>query len=105
MQRPLAISGFVRPAAANRAISSSRLLSVDEASCPPAVPKRPQIVWAMPDPSIWPLMSAIAVTILFIWSIFDGWGVIWGAIPLAITLTIWFWPKRDEPSLSEEAAK
>ncbi|MDR0182147.1 cytochrome c oxidase subunit I [Lysobacter arvi] len=55
--------------------------------------------WAMPDPSIWPLWSALALTVLFIWSIFDQWGLVWGAIPLAITLTIWFWPKRSDPSL------
>ena len=59
-----------------------------------AIEAQPQIVWAMPEPSIWPLLSAIALTVLFIWSIFDPWGVIWGAIPLAITLTAWFWPKR-----------
>ena len=59
-----------------------------------AIDAKPQIVWAMPQPSLWPLLSAIALTVLFIWSIFDPWGVIWGAIPLAIALTAWFWPKR-----------
>jgi hypothetical protein len=55
--------------------------------------------WAMPDPSIWPLWSAIALTIVFVWSIFDQWGVVWGAIPVAIAMTIWFWPKKSDPSL------
>jgi cytochrome c oxidase subunit 1 len=55
--------------------------------------------WAMPDPSIWPLLGALSLTILFVWSIFSPWGVVWGTIPLAITLTAWFWPKRSEPSL------
>lgn len=59
--------------------------------------------WAMPDPTIWPLWSALALSVLFIWSIFNQWGVIWGAIPLAIALTAWFWPKRSEPSLDEPA--
>ena len=59
-----------------------------------AIEAKPQIVWAMPEPSIWPLLSAIALTVLFIWSIFDPWGVIWGAVPLAFALTAWFWPKR-----------
>jgi hypothetical protein len=25
--------------------------------------------------------------------------VVWGAIPLAVVMTIWFWPKPSEPSL------
>jgi cytochrome c oxidase subunit 1 len=61
----------------------------------------PSSRWAMPDPTIWPLWSALAIALVFVWSIFDQWGVIWGAIPAAITLTIWFWPKRSEPSLGE----
>jgi hypothetical protein len=28
--------------------------------------------------------------------------VVWGAIPVGIALTIWFWPKRSEPSLRAE---
>jgi len=59
----------------------------------------PATRWAMPDPSIWPLLSALALTVLFVWSIFSPWGVVWGAIPLAVVLTAWFWPKRSEPSL------
>jgi hypothetical protein len=59
----------------------------------------PAARWAMPDPSSWPLWSALALTVLFIWSIFSPWGVVWGAIPVAITMTVWFWPKRTDPSL------
>ena len=51
---------------------------------------------AFPDPSIWPLVSAIGTTILFIGSIYTPWAVVWGAIPAAIGLTGWFWPKRGE---------
>jgi cytochrome c oxidase subunit I len=58
--------------------------------------------WAMPDPGIWPLVAAIALSITFVWSIFDQWGVVWGAIPTGIALTIWFWPKRSQPSLEIE---
>jgi cytochrome c oxidase subunit I+III len=61
-----------------------------------ATDAQPQIAWAMPAPSIWPLLSTVALTFLFIWSIFDSWGVIWGSIPLAIALTAWFWPKPDD---------
>jgi len=51
---------------------------------------------AMPTPTIWPLISAIATTVLFIGSIFTPWAVVWGSIPVAIALTIWFWPTRAE---------
>jgi hypothetical protein len=53
----------------------------------------PDHKYPMPGPSIWPLLAAVATTILFIWSIFSPWGVVWGAIPLFITLVAWFWPK------------
>lgn len=49
-----------------------------------------------PKPTIWPFLAALATTVLFIWSIFNAWGVVWGAIPLAITLTGWFWPTKKE---------
>jgi cytochrome c oxidase subunit 1 len=44
-------------------------------------------------PTIWPLISAIAVGTMFITSIFTPWAVIVGAVPIAIALTAWFWPK------------
>jgi cytochrome c oxidase subunit 1 len=46
-----------------------------------------------PVPSIWPLVAAIVLTAGFIGSIFTPWAVVWGAIPVAIALTLWFWPK------------
>jgi cytochrome c oxidase subunit 1 len=60
----------------------------------------PATRWAMPDPGIWPLLTAIALTGLFIGSIFTPWAVVWGAIPFGIACTIWFWPKRSQPSLA-----
>jgi cytochrome c oxidase subunit 1 len=49
-----------------------------------------------PDPSIWPFLTAMAVTMLFIASIYTPWGVVWGAIPVTIAMIGWFWPKPDE---------
>jgi cytochrome c oxidase subunit 1 len=49
-----------------------------------------------PDPSIWPFLSAVAVTIMLIASIFTPWAVVWGSIPPVITLIAWFWPKRND---------
>jgi len=59
---------------------------------------RPQARWGSPDPSIWPFFSAVALTVQFIWTIFDPWGWVWASIPMAIAMTIWFWPKKSEPS-------
>ncbi len=47
-----------------------------------------------PGPSIWPLVAALGVTILFVGSIFTPWALVWGAIPVAIPLIGWFWPQR-----------
>jgi cytochrome c oxidase subunit 1 len=49
-----------------------------------------------PDPSMWPLATAVATTILFIWSIFTPWGVVYGAVPLFIAMVGWFWPKSAD---------
>ena len=57
----------------------------------------------MPQPSIWPLWGALALTVLFIWTVFEEWGAVWGAIPVAITLTAWFWPKRGDHGEPKEA--
>jgi cytochrome c oxidase subunit 1 len=52
----------------------------------------PQARESSPRNSIWPLLAAIATTIMLIWSIFSPWAVVWGSIPVAITLIGWFWP-------------
>jgi cytochrome c oxidase subunit I+III len=49
-----------------------------------------------PGPSVWPFLTAIAVTILFIWSIFTPWGVVYGALPVFVTMVGWFWPKSPQ---------
>lgn len=53
----------------------------------------PQAREASPRNSIWPLWAALATTVMLIWSIFSPWAVVWGSIPIAITLIGWFWPK------------
>ncbi len=53
----------------------------------------PQAREASPRNSIWPLWSAIATSVMLIWSIFSPWAVVWGSIPVMITLIGWFWPK------------
>jgi len=49
------------------------------------------------EPSIWPFVSAVAVSIMFICSIFSPWAVLIGAVPATVALIAWFWPKSPEP--------
>ena len=54
---------------------------------------KPEAREASPRNSIWPFWTAIATAVMLIWSIFSPWAVVWGAIPIVITLIGWFWPK------------
>jgi cytochrome c oxidase subunit 1 len=45
-----------------------------------------------PEPSIWPLMTGIAITITFVALIFTPWGLPIGAVFDTIALIGWFWP-------------
>jgi cytochrome c oxidase subunit I+III len=56
----------------------------------------PDHISIMPNPSIWPLLAAIATTVLFIGTVFTPWALVWGAIPVAITLIGWFWPSHQD---------
>ena len=58
-----------------------------------AVAAKPEIRETSPRNSIWPLIAAIATSVMLIWSIFSPWAVVWGSIPIAITVIGWFWPK------------
>lgn len=53
----------------------------------------PEARESSPRDSIWPLWAALATSLLLIWSIFSPWAIVWGSIPLMITLIGWFWPK------------
>jgi cytochrome c oxidase subunit 1 len=54
---------------------------------------KPDLRETSPEPSIWPLLTAIATSITFVGSIFTPWAVVWGSIPIAVALIGWFWPK------------
>jgi cytochrome c oxidase subunit I+III len=49
-----------------------------------------------PEPTVWPFVSAVVVTAFFIGSIFTPWALVWAAIPIAVAVTAWFWPKLKE---------
>src|SRR5581483_4667801 len=61
-----------------------------------ALDAQPDHRTVFPNPTMWPLLSAVAVSALLIGSIFTPWAVVWGLIPSAVALTIWFWPSKEE---------
>jgi cytochrome c oxidase subunit 1 len=54
----------------------------------------PDLREPLPEPSLWPFISAIAVGIVFVASIFSPWALAVGIVPCFIALTAWFWPKE-----------
>jgi cytochrome c oxidase subunit 1 len=44
----------------------------------------------VPQPTIWSFFTVVAVTALFIGTMYTGWALVYGAIPLAFTGTMWF---------------
>jgi cytochrome c oxidase subunit I len=46
-----------------------------------------------PRPSPWPFIASLALTAVFVSSMFTPWAVVLGAVPIAAALTAWFWPK------------
>jgi cytochrome c oxidase subunit 1 len=57
---------------------------------------RPDSRMMYPESSAAPFLAALATTVFFIGSIFTPWAVVWGTIPVAVTLVWWFWPSRQE---------
>jgi cytochrome c oxidase subunit I+III len=51
----------------------------------------------MPDPSMWPFWAAVATSAMLVAIIFTPWGLVYGAFPVFVTLTGWFWPKQSSP--------
>jgi cytochrome c oxidase subunit 1 len=70
-------------------------LSVDEKELmmTTVVAATPDLREPIPQASPWPFIASVATAVLFISSIFSPWAILFGAIPVAIALTAWFWPK------------
>jgi cytochrome c oxidase subunit 1 len=64
------------------------------------VDARPDLREPSAEPTIWPLVSALAVTVVFISSIFTPWALVVGVLPVTAALIAWFWPKN--PNVSSE---
>ena len=54
-----------------------------------------------PEPTIWPFVCAVVTSAFFVGSIFTAWALVVAAVPLAITLIGWFWPKHDRTEQAE----
>jgi cytochrome c oxidase subunit 1 len=59
-----------------------------------------------PQPTIWPLLTALSTGLLFLTLVYTPWGLVIGTPPLAVSLIGWAWPTREEHQLQvrEEAA-
>ncbi|ANK87848.1 MULTISPECIES: cytochrome c oxidase subunit I [Rhizobium] len=87
-REPLWMSGETLPVATGLRLDRRELIVSSVTS------GEPEAREASPADSIWPFLAAIATSIMLIGSIFSPWAVVWGAVPVAITLTGWFWPKQ-----------
>ena len=58
----------------------------------------------MPDPSIWPFLTAVATAGLLIGSMFTPWSVVYGCVPAGIAGLGWFWPKKKDLQMQKESA-
>jgi len=64
------------------------------------VDAQPELRESSPPPSIWPLISALVASMTLLGSIFTPWAIVWGLLPVAAAITLWFWPKgaKEEES-------
>jgi cytochrome c oxidase subunit I+III len=56
----------------------------------------PDHVELLVSPSLAPLLAALAVSGMFIGSIFTPWAAVWGGALVAICLVYWFWPRNRD---------
>jgi cytochrome c oxidase subunit I len=63
------------------------------------VDAEPELREHSPEPSIWPLVAALATGGAFLASIFTPWAVVWGGAVVAATLIGWFWPKQSQEDM------
>jgi cytochrome c oxidase subunit I+III len=78
----------------NRQVVQGLRVAVREVVITTVNEARPDLREPSPRPSLWPLLAAGAVGATFLGSIFTPWAIVWGALPVTITLIGWFWPKQ-----------
>ena len=55
---------------------------------------QPHHRYVLPGSSIWPFVTAIAISIGFVGSVFNPWYIISGTVLTSFGLLGWFWPRR-----------
>ncbi|RAK56919.1 cytochrome c oxidase subunit I [Phenylobacterium deserti] len=58
----------------------------------------PDVREGSPGPTLWPLLTGLATTALFVGSIFNEWLIVWLSIPVTLCVVGWFWPKPSHTS-------
>lgn len=51
----------------------------------------------IPGPAIAPFFAALATTGLILACTMTPWGLVYGAVPVALALVAWYWPRDPEP--------
>jgi cytochrome c oxidase subunit I+III len=64
---------------------------------------QPQYKEEMAGPSIWPFITSVVVSIVFVGSIFTAWAIPIGAPPLIVCLVGWLWPRDSGTPAAEPA--
>jgi cytochrome c oxidase subunit 1 len=85
---PLWDENEIRPAAAGLAFDEREVLVTT------VLDAEPDHRMKLPTPSIWPLLTALATTLLLIGTIFTPWAVVWGTPPVVVAMIGWFWPRK-----------
>lgn len=67
-----------------------------------AIETKPQMREYVPSPTAWPLLSAIVSTIVLMASIYTPQAITWGALPVAVVLTCWLYPRKIVAPRPEE---
>ena len=52
----------------------------------------------LPEPSVWPLVVSLAVSVGFVGSIFSPWWIVIGAALAIPGSFFWYWPPHIEPA-------
>jgi cytochrome c oxidase subunit 1 len=66
------------------------------------VDAEPDLRDPVPKPSIWPLLAAIVTSVIFVASIFTPDAITWGAIPFAVVMIGWLYPREAKSPLAAE---
>lgn len=59
-----------------------------------AIETEPEMREHVPDPTLWPLIAAVVTSMVLIGSIYRPEAIPWGAVPVAIVMIGWLYPRK-----------